>query len=62
VFPDTGEARLDLGDLRGLGLGSAGDVLRVEASRIVMSHFDVGAFSDGEVIVELRDDYVMRLP
>lgn len=52
---DDGEYRLDLVALRELGLGAAGEGLRVSAARVAASSFEAGEFTGGEVILELRD-------
>ncbi|MCB9703118.1 MAG: hypothetical protein H6711_14585 [Myxococcales bacterium] len=62
VVPDSGSFRLDLAELRGLGLGVAGEGLHVSASRVVVQSFDAGEFAGGELIVELRDSLFTVLP
>ncbi|MEZ4451984.1 MAG: hypothetical protein R3B09_21150 [Nannocystaceae bacterium] len=52
---DTGEYGLDLKALRELGLGAAGEGLRVSASRIAVGSFEAGEFTAGELILEIRD-------
>lgn len=55
VLPDAGASRLDLTKLRTLGLPTAADGLRIEASRFSTSTFDVGEFTATELLVERRD-------
>ena len=52
---DRGSYRLDLRELRGLGLGVAGEGLHIRASRYEPMTFDAGEFAGGEFIVEIRD-------
>ncbi|MCA9690187.1 MAG: hypothetical protein KC636_11300, partial [Myxococcales bacterium] len=62
VVPDTGEFQLDLPHLRALGLGGSGDLLEVAASRSDLGRFETGAFTRGEVLIEIRDHTSLRLP
>jgi hypothetical protein len=62
VFPDEGRARLDLEVVRELGLGASGDLLEVAASRIDRTTFDTGEFIGCELVVEVGDRMVLRLP
>lgn len=57
ALADTGGYRLDLRDLRDLGLGAVGEGLRVSASRAAVTSFDAGEFVGGELILEIRDTH-----
>jgi len=59
---DRGTLRLDVEELRRLGLGGAGEGLRIVASRTSTSTFEVGEFSGGELILEIRDGVFVTLP
>ncbi|MBK8263083.1 MAG: hypothetical protein IPK80_17305 [Nannocystis sp.] len=59
---DRGALRLDVEELRRLGLGGAGEGLRIVASRTRTSTFEVGEFSGGELILEMRDGAFVTLP
>jgi hypothetical protein len=54
VLADAGQARLDLPELRTLGLPPAADTVRVVASRATTTTFDAGEFQTSELIVERR--------
>lgn len=54
VLADAGQARLDLPELRTLGLPPASDAVRVVASRTSTTMFDAGEFQTSELIVERR--------
>lgn len=54
VLDDAGQARLDLPELRTLGLPNAADAVRVVASRTTTTSFDAGEFQASELIVERR--------
>jgi len=60
VVEDRGQTRLELSQLRTLGLAADADMVRVEASRVRASLFDVGAWAGTELVVERRD--VATLP
>ena len=62
AFVDRGELRLDLAELRRLGLGGAGEGLKITASRADVAAFEVGEFSAGELIIELREAAFITLP
>ena len=54
VLADAGQARLDLTELRTLGLPPAAEAVRVVASRSTSTTFDAGEFQTSELIVERR--------
>ena len=54
VLADAGQARLDLPELRTLGLPPTSDAVRVVASRSSTTVFDAGEFQTSELIVERR--------
>lgn len=58
---DRGFFRLDLRELRELGLGDAGEGLHLRASRYQTSTFDAGEFVGGDFIVEVRDSQFIVL-
>lgn len=58
---DSGQTRLDLAELRTLGLAPDADGVRVEASRTRASLFDVGAWTGTELVVERRDAATLPL-
>ncbi len=58
---DRGFFRLDLAELRELGLGVAGEGLHLRASRYQTTAFDAGEFAGGEFIVEIRDSQFIVL-
>lgn len=62
LFADVGRARLDLPQLRSLGLGGPGDELHAAVSRFTYRTFDVGAFQNAELVVEIRDQVTLALP
>lgn len=55
VLADRGSARIDLGRLSVLGLPPQAEALRVTASRVAVSNFDVGDFAGSELVIERRD-------
>lgn len=60
VVTDAGEARLKLSSLRGLGLATNADALRIEASRLTTRSFDAGDFAGSELVVERRETAILR--
>lgn len=60
-FADEGSARIDLDQLRLLGLSRDGATLRVEASRADVQTFDVGHFVGSELVVERRSKLLINL-
>jgi hypothetical protein len=62
VVSDRGQTRLELSQLRTLGLAADADSIRVEASRTRASLFDVGAWAGTELVVERRDVATLPLP
>ncbi|HWB74160.1 MAG TPA: hypothetical protein VG755_04375, partial [Nannocystaceae bacterium] len=50
-----GSARIDLGRLSVLGLPPQAEGVRVTASRLAVSTFDVGDFAGSELVIERRD-------
>ncbi len=54
VLSDAGQARLDLSELRTLGLPPAAEAVRVVVSRSTNTTFDAGEFQTSELIVERR--------
>jgi len=58
---DRGFFRLDLAQLRGLGLGVEGEGLHLRASRYAQTTFDAGDFVGSEFIVEIRDSQFIVL-
>jgi hypothetical protein len=61
VLADRGEARIDLGELRTIGLPPAAESLRVAASRVSVTTFDAGDFAGSELVLEHRDMIVVGL-
>ncbi len=55
VLADRGSARIDLSRLSVLGLPPQAEGVRVTASRIAVSTFDVGDFAASELVIERRD-------
>jgi len=55
VIADRGEGRIDLARLRTLGLPAQADAVRLTASRIAVTAFDVGEFIGSELVIERRD-------
>lgn len=55
VLADRGSARIDLGRLSVLGLPPQAEGVRVTASRLAVSTFDVGDFAGSELVIERRD-------
>jgi hypothetical protein len=55
VIADRGAGRLELSRLRTLGLPAQADGVRITASRLVVTSFDVGEFTGSELVIERRD-------
>jgi hypothetical protein len=55
VLADHGSARIDMTRLAVLGLPPQAEALRVTASRVAVSTFDVGDFAGSELVIERRD-------
>lgn len=61
LVPDSGSARLEMGSLHAAGMAEA-DLVQVTARRITRAQVNAGAFSDIDVMVELRDQQLMPSP
>jgi hypothetical protein len=55
VLADRGSARIDLSRLSVLGLPAQAEGVRVTASRVAVTTFDVGDFAGSELVIERRD-------
>jgi hypothetical protein len=55
VLADRGTARIDLARLSVLGLPAQAEGVRVTASRVAVTTFDVGDFAGSELVIERRD-------
>jgi hypothetical protein len=61
LVPDSGSARIDMGTLHAAGLAQA-DLIQVAARRISRAQVSAGAFTDIDVMVELRDQQLIPSP
>ena len=55
VIADKGEGSIDLARLHTIGLPAQADAVRLTASRIAVTAFDVGEFVGSELVIERRD-------
>jgi hypothetical protein len=55
VIADQGQGSLEFARLRTLGMPAQADAVRITASRIVVTGFDVGEFTGSELVIERRD-------
>ena len=59
VFPDEGQATIDLASLDLRGLAHTPDALRVVGSRLDRAEFEAGKLAGGELVVEFREQVVV---